>query len=278
MNANPEIVSIPVGSVDIGERLRIVDHDYVALLATSIEEVGLMQPIEVGKKTAKGRWPLIAGAHRLNAYMILGLREIPAIVVTASKLQAQLREIDENLMRRELTALDRATFLARRKEVHEALHPQARHGGDRRSDQVAKSGDLIARFTREVSAKLDISERSIQRAIARYSKIVPDVRAQIATTWIAGKGAILDALAKEPPETQRLLVAEMLAEKAPARSIAEAIARVRGPSIMEAIDEDEKSFAKLMIVWRGASQRVRDRFVEHVNRQAAEAAPMDEAA
>ncbi|TVR06141.1 MAG: hypothetical protein EA385_16415 [Salinarimonadaceae bacterium] len=278
MITHTEIVSLSVGSIDIGERLRVVDQDYVGLLAASIEESGLMQPIEVGKKTAKGRYPLIAGAHRLNAFMVLGWSQIPAVVVTANKLQAEMRQIDENLVRRELTPLDRATFLARRKELHEAIHPQARHGGDRRSDQVAKTGDLISRFTSEVSAKLDLSERSIQRAIARFTKIAPDVRERIATTWIAGRGAILDGLAKETPEMQRLLVAEMLFVRKPARSLGEAIARVRGPSIMEALDVDEKSFAALMRAWRGASQRVRDRFVEHVNGQAGEAAQVDEVA
>lgn len=278
MNAQPETVLLPVADIEMGDRLRLVDDDYAELLAASMEDRGLMQPIEVGKANRKGAYQLIAGAHRLTAARLLGWNEIPAIVHAADKIEAQLREIDENLMRRELTPLDRATFLARRKELYEAKYPQAKHGGDRKSDQVAKFGHLIERFTAEVSDKLDISERSLRRAIARYTAISPRVRERIATTWIARKGAVLDALARETNEDQWLIVTEMLAEKDPARSVAEAIERVRGPSINEVISEDERQYRVLMNGWRKASQRVRDRFVEAINGQADASGSMDEAA
>jgi len=275
MSHSPAI-KIPVADIIVGERLRSVDTDYVDMLAISISEVGLMHPVEVGDADKKKRYPLIAGAHRLAAAKKLGQVEIPAIVVSVKGLDAQLREIDENLMRRELTPLDRATFLARRKEIHEAKFPQARHGGDRKSDQVDKFGHLIGSFSAEVADKLDISERSVRRAITRYTKISPDVRAQIATTWIANKGAVLDALAKEPPETQRAVIVEMLAEKQPAKTFADALSRVRGPNLEEVLSADEREFKALMKAWRNAGQRTRDRFADFVNGQSS--ADLDEAA
>lgn len=267
---------IPVNEISVGHRLRTVDQDYVEMLAVSVAEVGLMHPVEVGPADKKGRYRLIAGAHRLAAIKSLGQTEVLASVVNAKGLDAELREIDENLMRRELTPLDRATFLARRKEIHEAKFPHTKHGGDRASEQVAKSGDLAQRFSAEIAQKLDISERSIQRAITRFTKISPDVRAQIATTWIAGKGAVLDALATEPPEIQRGVAAELLAESSPAKSFAEALARVRGASLEEVLSADEQEFNALLKAWRKAGQRTRDRFAEFVNGQGA--GDMDEAA
>ncbi|MFN4126955.1 ParB N-terminal domain-containing protein [Pannonibacter indicus] len=263
-------ILIPVADIHIGERLRTVDADYVAMLAASIGDIGLMHPIEVGAADRRGRYPLIAGAHRLAAYRELNLNEVPALVVSVKGIDAQLREIDENLMRRELSALDRAVFLARRKEIWEAKNPAARHGGDRRSDQVAnvgdlKSGDLIGRFTADVAEKLELSERSVQRAIARYTRIAPDVRARIATTWIARRGSMLDKLAKESPEHQRAMVAELLGENRPAKTVAQARAAVRGPSLEEVINQDERQFQVLMRAWRTAGQRVRDRFIAHLN-------------
>lgn len=240
MNAQPETVLLPVADIEMGERLRLVDDDYAEWLAASMEDRGLMQPIEVGKANRKGAYQLIAGAHRLTAARLLGWAEIPAIVSTADKIETQLREIDENLMRRELTPLDRATFLARRKELYEAKYPELKHGGDRKSDQVAKFGDLISRFTGDVASKLDISERTIQRAIARHTKISRRVRERIATTWLARKGAVLDALARETNEDQWLIVNEMLAKNDPARNVAEAISRVRGASINEVISDEER--------------------------------------
>ncbi|MEH0069192.1 ParB N-terminal domain-containing protein [Pannonibacter sp. Pt2-lr] len=167
-------ILIPVADIHIGERLRTVDADYVAMLAASIGDIGLMHPIEVGAADRRGRYPLIAGAHRLAAYRNLTLTRFRRWWSASRVSDAQLREIDENLMRRELSALDRAVFLARRKEIWEAKNPAARHGGDRRSDQVAnvgdlKSGDLIGRFTADVAEKLELSERSVQRATALHA-------------------------------------------------------------------------------------------------------------
>lgn len=258
-------ILIPVADIHIGERLRTVDADYVAMLAASIGDIGLMHPIEVGAADRRGRYPLIAGAHRLAAYTELNLNEVPALVVSVKGLSAQLREIDENLMRRELSALDRAVFLAKRKEVHEALNPHTRHGGDRKSDQVDKFGHLIGSFSSEVAEKLDLSERTIRRAIQRANAIAPDVRARIATTWIARRGSMLDKLAKETPEHQRAMVAELLGENRPAKTVAQARAAVRGPSLEELINQDERQFQALMRAWRTAGQRARDRFIAHVN-------------
>lgn len=258
-------ILIPVADIHIGERLRTVDADYVAMLAASIGDIGLMHPIEVGAADRRGRYPLIAGAHRLAAYRELNLNEVPALVVSVKGLSAQLREIDENLMRRELSALDRAVFLAKRKEVHEALNPHTRHGGDRKSDQVDKFGHLIGSFSSEVAEKLDLSERTIRRAIQRANAIAPDVRARIATTWIARRGSMLDKLAKEAPEHQRAMVAELLGKNRPAKTAAQARAAVRGPSLEEMINQDERQFQALMRAWRGAGQRVRDRFIAHLN-------------
>lgn len=277
MKTHSETVLLPVSSIAFGERLRSVDGDYVQMLMASIGDLGLLQPIEVSKPDKKGVHTLIAGAHRLTALQQLGVKEVPAIIVSASKLEMSLREIDENLMRRELTPLDRATFLAKRKEVYEALHPEAKHGGDRKSDQVAKSGHLIDRFTAEVSEKLDLSERSLRRAIARFRKIAPDVRDRIATTWIARKGAVLDAIAKQDPAIQRAIVGHLLAEEDAPKTVAAALERVTGTKRAERSDEDAE-FQALMKAYRNAGQRARDRFIAFLDAQDAGDGEMEEAA
>ena len=60
---------------------------------------------------------LVAGARRLAACKQLGWTEIPATVVELYDIDLELAEIDENLIRMELTALDRAEQLERRKWI-----------------------------------------------------------------------------------------------------------------------------------------------------------------
>ena len=110
---------------------------------------------------------LIAGHHRLEACRSLGLVEIEASVVEMTELDRQLWEIDENLCRVDLTELERAEHLARRKDVYEARHPETRHGV---AGAVAKHGtgaDDNLSFAADTASKTGIGEREIQRAVRR---------------------------------------------------------------------------------------------------------------
>ena len=68
---------------------------------------------------------LIAGYHRLLAYKKLNAVNITAKIVsrTANK---KLIEIDENLIRNELSALDVVRCLALRKKIYEELYPETK--------------------------------------------------------------------------------------------------------------------------------------------------------
>jgi len=60
---------------------------------------------------------------------VLGLKEILARVMTLDVVDAEIIEIDENLVRSDLTVLERCQQRARRKELYEARHPHTKHGG-----------------------------------------------------------------------------------------------------------------------------------------------------
>ncbi len=64
-------------------------------LSTSIAALGLLNPIIISKDRR-----LIAGLHRLRACEALGWKEIPAVVVQLSKVDAELAEIDEKPLSR----------------------------------------------------------------------------------------------------------------------------------------------------------------------------------
>ncbi|CAI9120469.1 ParB/RepB/Spo0J family partition protein [Brytella acorum] len=218
------VQELPISAIDQSGRLRAVDPDYVALLASSIEDHGLRQPIEV-RKTGRNKYALVSGCHRLNAAILLQHESILANVVEADDLQAQLLEIDENLFRRELSPLDRATFLARRKEVYEELHPETKQGGDRKSDQTDKLVRLIPTFTEATAEKLGLDARTIRRSVARHTNIPTDVREKISGTWLADSGSQLDALAALAPDMQRA-VADFVAQWPGVRQVKEIVRQI----------------------------------------------------
>ncbi|WP_278368114.1 ParB/RepB/Spo0J family partition protein [Acetobacter orientalis] len=254
------VVSIPLTEIDVGDRLRGIDDDAAAVIAASMQEQGQRTPIEV-RKSGK-RYRLIAGAHRMRALALAGIETVFAVVVKANDLEAQLLEIDENICRRELNPLDKATFLAKRKEVYEALHPETKHGGDRKSDQVCNLTHLIPSFTEATAKKLGLDGSSIRRSIARYTHIAPDVREKIAGTWLAESGAQLDALSRETPESQRQ-IAGFVVQWPGVKNISEILRQIRN----QPKKKPPTTYDKLVALWNRADDATKLRFHEFLQPQ-----------
>ena len=97
-------------------------------------------------------------------------------------------EIDENLVRDELTALERAEQLKRRKEIYEARHPEAKAGIKRAAGMNKSLGRDVAEiisatsFTADTAAKVGVTDRSIRQDVQIAERIAAPVRAAIAGT------------------------------------------------------------------------------------------------
>ncbi|WP_439596497.1 ParB/RepB/Spo0J family partition protein [Falsiroseomonas sp.] len=251
---NREILSIPLDHIEVGERLRAVDADYVAMLAASMEERGQDTPITVGPADANGRHRLFAGAHRTAAARAAGLSHIDAIVSDATGLEAELLEIDENLMRRELSQLDRSVFLAKRKELYEALHPQTAHGKaskNKGKEKSQTSATFPGRFSAATAERLGLSERTIQQAVAR-AKIDPQVRAMLASHPVADSGAELDKIAAQPALVQIKIASALTRPDSPARNVSAALSEFAGAPSSSPAAETQRLLQALLSAWRKA--------------------------
>jgi ParB/RepB/Spo0J family partition protein len=211
-------VSIDLQLCSASPRARPVDEAAVKSLAASIAEVGLLTPITV-RKVGKSRagqmtdaFEVIAGMHRVKAFRYLQRETIPAIVLDADDLHAELMLIDENLCRNDLTPAERASAQARRKAIYLQLHPGTKVGisqgeGKRRSVSGRQVGDEIGtpRYDEAASEATGQSQRTIQRDVQRGEALGEDVLAKVARTSL-DKGEELDALAKLPTERREALV------------------------------------------------------------------------
>ncbi|OTG62406.1 ParB/RepB/Spo0J family partition protein [Acinetobacter silvestris] len=80
---------------------KIFDQQDIEDLATSIEEIGLLQPIAV--RRVQDKYELIAGERRLKAHQFLNKNTIEVIVIDASDEDVALLTLAENLKREDLT-------------------------------------------------------------------------------------------------------------------------------------------------------------------------------
>ena len=193
-----EIVEFPIDEVIVGDRAMALVPAAVESLIESIEAVGLLHAVTVDEGGH-----LIAGLHRLEAAKRLGWSTIPAHVIEGDAVQLELVEIDENLIRAELTVLERAENLVRRRDLYESLHPEARHGhGPGRGN----AGPQVRRplgFARATSTVTGQSTSTIRRHLKIAGDLPSDVRDLIRHTPVADNLKELRKLSQLPVHEQQ---------------------------------------------------------------------------
>src|SRR5215472_17993913 len=131
MSDKPETRSIPLGGVAVvpSERMRKLRPQIVDRLALSMNEVDLLNPVTVTPGKSIG-FRLLGGWHRLEAAKKLGWAAVECRIFTGlSADHIRLAEIEENLLRAELSTAERLLHLKEHKRIYEMLHPETKHGG-----------------------------------------------------------------------------------------------------------------------------------------------------
>lgn len=233
MSASVEM--LPIVKIGTKGRLRHDDHGYVDTIAASVQRAasvgvgydGLRHPIEVRRE--ESGYLLISGLHRLMALHRLERDEVAAVVLDVDEIEARLLEVEENLVRRDLDALDRAAFVLRFREMFEAAYGVVSRGGDQKSAEIVdenQRGNLHL-WSEDAQERLGLSEDSIKRCL-RIANGLTDatVEALRGTQWARNQSALL-ALAAVPPEKQPAVVDALFADT-PASTMGEAIDLVLG--------------------------------------------------
>jgi ParB family chromosome partitioning protein len=109
-------------------------------LASSIKELGVLQPIIVRKRAAGG-FEIIAGERRWRASQRAGLREVPIVVSDLSGTAAFEAAIVENLQREDLNPIETARAFQR-------LIDDYKHSQDTIAQKIGKDRSTIANALR----------------------------------------------------------------------------------------------------------------------------------
>lgn len=163
-----QTVTMGISEIKVSGKRREVKN--LETLCQSIETHGLLHPI-----TVNSEGQLIAGLRRLEACRSLGFSSLSVTVVDCDDLNAELLQIDENLIRNELSVLERAEHLARRKKIYEKIYPETKAGV---AGGKARQGnnDSIPSFAADTAEKVGCSERNVQMEdqIGRMPQAVRD--------------------------------------------------------------------------------------------------------
>lgn len=95
------------------------DQEALQELANEIKNRGVQQPLNVRPKGANGKYRIIHGARRYRASLLAGKATIPAIVRAESGFD-DYSQVTENTKRENLSALDIAQFIKRKKSEGES--------------------------------------------------------------------------------------------------------------------------------------------------------------
>ncbi|MEN6530563.1 MAG: ParB/RepB/Spo0J family partition protein [Anaerolineaceae bacterium] len=110
VGANEQVQFLPIASISPNPQQprKIFEEDQLEDLATSIKQHGIIQPLIVIAAEGVDRYTLIAGERRLRAAKLAGLKDVPAIVRTASQQEQLEFAIIENVQREDLNPIERA--------------------------------------------------------------------------------------------------------------------------------------------------------------------------
>lgn len=99
--------SLPLGVIELNpsQPRRYFDSEKLSQLVSSIQSLGVIEPILVRPKT-EGRYELVAGERRYRAATDAGLTEVPVLIRNLSDQQALEIALVENLQREDLNPVE----------------------------------------------------------------------------------------------------------------------------------------------------------------------------
>lgn len=142
---------------------REFDEEALRELATSIREIGIIQPITL-HQVADNKFQIIAGERRWRASQLAGLKSIPAYIRTVSDENVMEMALVENIQREDLNAIEIAL-------AYEHLMEKSGMTQEKVSGRVGKSRAAVANYLRllklPAQVQMALQKREIDMGHAR---------------------------------------------------------------------------------------------------------------
>ncbi|MFF5447479.1 ParB/RepB/Spo0J family partition protein [Streptomyces sp. NPDC012888] len=129
----------------------VFDEDALAELVTSIQEVGLLQPVVV-RQTGADRYELVMGERRWRACREAGLEHIPAIIRATEDEKLLLDALLENLHRAQLNPLEEAAAYDQLLKDFNCTHDQL-------ADRIGRSRPQVTNTLRLLNLSPQVQRR-----------------------------------------------------------------------------------------------------------------------
>jgi ParB family chromosome partitioning protein len=191
-NDERKLLLVPVADIlpNPDQPRREFAYDKLLELAQSIDENGLLHPISI---TFRDNRPvLVAGERRLRAAKMVGMREIPCLVVRAPGEKSALMALVENLQREDMNVFEEAEGVQRLIHVYGLTQDEAAHRLGCAQSTVANKLRLLKLTPeqRELIIKSGLSERHA-RVLLRLED--PEQRQAALERIIAGRLTVAQA-------------------------------------------------------------------------------------
>lgn len=136
------IVELELSSIEVNpfQPRTSFNEDQLKELASSINELGVIQPITV-RKLDFGKYQLVSGERRYRASKLVGLKTIPAYIRIANDQESLEMALVENIQRQDLDPIEIALSYQRLIDEIQLTQEQL-------SDRIGKNRSTIANYLR----------------------------------------------------------------------------------------------------------------------------------
>ena len=147
-----QVTSLPLTKIEPNplQPRKLFDEEELQVLADSISQHGILQPIAV-RKMANGFYQIIAGERRWRAARLAGLRNVPVVVVEADDTATMELALIENLQRQDLNPMEEAMGYRQLMEEYGLTQEQV-------AQKVSKSRSAVANALRLMTLPSNIAQ------------------------------------------------------------------------------------------------------------------------